>query len=345
MAAVAVTAAALTPVVAFFRHGARSRGSIARAERWLRPARLACGPQEAARYGLRAAASAAPGRPTAPQARPPRLPRRSRRGAEAEIVGGDGHASGDPFTRLSIVLRDTELDTPAKVLDPTVDLASVPLQRAVDGIGAQLEDPVLARSLWSEGGALIVVVRRPGCWLCREAAYAASRMIEENPQLSGIRLAAIVKESRVNDDGSSELELFSEYLPGGDVYVDATRGFFRALGNRDFFPFLSREGLAYARQRADGMREYNIQGNLNGFFFEPTLLGGMLLVSPSGQVEWAHQEGNGPISFEDLEAAANTLVASLAVSEACQKVALADGADRSWLEWAVDSAAAQEPTN
>mmetsp|Transcript_108588 Transcript_108588/g.242185 ORF Transcript_108588/g.242185 Transcript_108588/m.242185 type:complete len:192 (+) Transcript_108588:46-621(+) len=45
-------------------------------------------------------------------------------------------------------------------LDPTVELGSVPLRRVSPG--PYLEPPVPAREIWSETGALAVVIRRPG---------------------------------------------------------------------------------------------------------------------------------------------------------------------------------------
>jgi len=272
-----------------------------------------------------------------------------RRSASAAASRGEiVEASSDPFARLTAVIKKSSVDTPARVLDEEVDISNIPLRRALPGMGAMLEqEAILSKDLWSGGGALIMAVRRPGDWFCREAAFALARLIGENPQLSQLNLVAVLKESLANEDGTNEVDLFRDYFPGGELYVDENRGFFRAFGDRNFFPFLSREGIAYARQRADGLKEYNIQGNLNGFMVEPLLLGGIVLVGPGGQVLWAHQEANGPVAFDELEVVATALAQTLAARAISQSIAKEMAAlpsqsgttsqsGSTWLEWAVD---------
>jgi len=164
--------------------------------------------------------------------------------------------------------------------------------------------------------------------LCREEAFSLANLLTQNPSLGKIKLAAVVKESLVNDDGSCETDLFREYLPRGEIYVDDTRGFYKALGQRSFFSFFSRAGLAYARQRAQGLREQGIEGNFNGALTDPLLLGGVLLVAPSGQVVWVHREGEGPVPYADLEAVLRELVPRPVGEPAKQ--------EKSWLEGTVD---------
>lgn len=137
----------------------------------------------------------------------------------------------------------------------------------------------------------------------------------------------------MNADGSCEIDLFREYLPRGEIYVDETRGFYDALGKRSFFTLFSQSGLMYARQRAKGMRERRIEGNFHGVTTDPLLLGGILLVTPSGEVVWVHQEGNGPVPYDDLEGVLVELASSVGSAVVLEK---GPGEEKSWLEGAVD---------
>lgn len=68
----------------------------------------------------------------------------------------------DPFARVVTALRKTKLESVSSILNGDVDIASVPLRRSVPGAAGALEEPIEAERLWSQGGALIVAVRRPG---------------------------------------------------------------------------------------------------------------------------------------------------------------------------------------
>jgi len=116
-----------------------------------------------------------------------------------------------------------------------------------------------------------------------------------------LRLIAVLKESRLNKDGSSEAEAFLKYYPGGELYVDEDRLFYKALGKRSFWALLSGQGLAYIRQRIQGIGSKGVKGNFNGVGTDPLLLGGSFLITPSGRVVWTHVEGQGPIPFEELQ--------------------------------------------
>mmetsp|Transcript_58568 Transcript_58568/g.188229 ORF Transcript_58568/g.188229 Transcript_58568/m.188229 type:complete len:179 (-) Transcript_58568:705-1241(-) len=71
-------------------------------------------------------------------------------------------ATKDPFAKVEAVLRQTKLDRVSSLLDGSVDVANVPLRRAIPGAGGKLASASPASSLWATNGALIVAVRRPG---------------------------------------------------------------------------------------------------------------------------------------------------------------------------------------
>jgi|Transcript_64771 hypothetical protein len=116
-----------------------------------------------------------------------------------------------------------------------------------------------------------------------------------------MRLIAVLKESRINKDGSSEAEAFLKYFPGGEVFVDEERLFYKALGKRSFWALLNGRGLSFIRQRLAGIGSKNVRGNFNGIGADGLLLGGSFLITPSGRVVWAHKEGDGPIPLELLQ--------------------------------------------
>jgi len=139
--------------------------------------------------------------------------------------------------------------------------------------------------------------------LCREEALALGQLMSADPALSSIRMIAILKESLVNADGSSEANEFRKYFPNGELYVDVERRFYNALGKRSFFSMFSFNGLSYLRQRANGVSEAGVQGNFNGLGTDPLMLGGVMFIDTEGTVRWSYQEGNGVLPFDDLEKA------------------------------------------
>lgn len=136
--------------------------------------------------------------------------------------------------------------------------------------------------------------------MCREEAKALSSLLAETRGLSRLRLVAVLKESRINKDGSSEAEAFLKYYPGGELYIDEKKEIYQALGTRSFVSLISLQGIAYIRQRLSGIGQNSVKGNFNGVGSDPLLLGGIFLLTPSGRVVWTHPEGNGPIPYNEL---------------------------------------------
>jgi hypothetical protein len=117
----------------------------------------------------------------------------------------------------------------------SLNLDNIVLQRVSSEAGP-LGEPIKAGSLWSPKGAVVFVVRRPGCVLCREEAMDLSTKLL--PQLNqGTKLVAVV-------DETTSVDGFLEAFKGETrTYLDAERGFKAALGDR----WLGLQGLLYPR--------------------------------------------------------------------------------------------------
>lgn len=78
--------------------------------------------------------------------------------------------------------------------------------------------PFSASDLWKEQPAIVFVVRRPGCPLCREHALDLS---SKHPDFAakGVKLAAVVHEKL-------GVEEFSGFFKNGEIYFDEEKAFF-----------------------------------------------------------------------------------------------------------------------
>lgn len=126
----------------------------------------------------------------------------------------------------------------------SLNLDSITLQRVTSEAGP-LGEPIKAgAALWKPHGAVVFVVRRPGCVLCREEAMDLSTKLLPQLKQSGgkpmPKLVAVVAET-TSVDGF--LDAFAD--KGGETatYLDAARGFQVALGDR----WLGVQGLLYPR--------------------------------------------------------------------------------------------------
>lgn len=126
-----------------------------------------------------------------------------------------------------------------------------------------------ANELWEHTGAVIMVVRRPGCTLCREEALELGQLRPEL-ELRKVPLYGIVHETL----GVSE---FAPYLNGEGIFLDSERRFY---GPQERWMFLS--GFLRASVWSNIMRNWKkgVDGNLEG---EGRLLGGLFVVGPSKQ--------------------------------------------------------------
>ncbi|KAK9721285.1 hypothetical protein K7432_003549 [Basidiobolus ranarum] len=92
-------------------------------------------------------------------------------------------------------------------------------------LGKSFQDntTIPAKQLWKNSPALIMVVRRPGCKLCRrEAKDLAERRTQISEKL-GIPMYAVVHEEL-------GVEEFNKEFFNGTVYLDEEKGFYKALG-------------------------------------------------------------------------------------------------------------------
>ncbi|KAJ7987535.1 hypothetical protein DPEC_G00327500 [Dallia pectoralis] len=123
-----------------------------------------------------------------------------------------------------------------------------------------------AKSLWEESGAVIMVVRRPGCSLCREEAVGLSSLKPELDEL-GVPLYAVVKE-----DIGTEIQNFRPYFTG-EIFVDEKQAFYGPEPRRMGLGFgLARMGVWQNLLRA---RKKGYQGNKKG---EGLVLGGVYVM-------------------------------------------------------------------
>lgn len=75
-----------------------------------------------------------------------------------------------------------------------------------------------ARDLWKEQPAIVFVVRRPGCPLCREHALDLSNK-QPDFAAKGVKLVGVVHEKL-------GVEEFSGFFKNGEIYFDEEKAFF-----------------------------------------------------------------------------------------------------------------------
>lgn len=169
----------------------------------------------------------------------------------------------------------------------SLNLDNIMLQRVTSEAGA-LGAPIKAGSLWAPHGAVVFVVRRPGCVLCREEAMDLSTKLLPQLKKAGAKprpkLVAVVAET-TSVDGF--LEAFGEKGGETQTYLDAERGFQVALGDR----WLGLQGLLFPSVWKAGKRAQTkypeLEGDLKG---EGRRLGGLLVVDSKGQVQYSYLE-------------------------------------------------------
>ncbi|XP_063290623.1 peroxiredoxin-like 2A [Pelobates fuscus] len=135
-----------------------------------------------------------------------------------------------------------------------------------------------AKELWEKNGAVIMAVRRPGCFLCREEASGLSAIKPQLDQL-GVPLYGVVKEKI-----GTEIDDFQPFFKG-ELFHDEKKLFYGPQTRKMMLIALIRLGVWQNFRRAwkDGF-----QGNLEG---EGLILGGMFVVGAGNQgVLYEHRE-------------------------------------------------------
>lgn len=127
-----------------------------------------------------------------------------------------------------------------------------------------------AKDLWEKNGAVVMAVRRPGCFLCREEASDLSSLKSQLDQL-GVPLYAVVKENIGN-----EVEQFQPYF-NGKIFLDEKGKFYGPQKRKMMFLGLVRLGVWQNFRRA---WKGGFEGNLEG---EGLILGGMFVIGSGKQ--------------------------------------------------------------
>ncbi|KAG8435011.1 hypothetical protein GDO86_013102 [Hymenochirus boettgeri] len=127
-----------------------------------------------------------------------------------------------------------------------------------------------AKNLWESNGAVIMAVRRPGCFLCREEASGLSSLKLQLDQL-GVPLYAVVKEKV-----GTEVEDFQPYFKG-EIYLDEKKRFYGPQKRKMMLLGFIRLGVWQNFYRA---WQGGFEGNLEG---EGFILGGAFVIGAGKQ--------------------------------------------------------------
>ncbi|TPX61017.1 hypothetical protein SpCBS45565_g07357 [Spizellomyces sp. 'palustris'] len=141
---------------------------------------------------------------------------------------------------------------------------------------------IRAEKLWENGPCLVVVIRRPGCLLCREEASNVAKY-KEQIQSQGVSLAAVVHERFGAKDFGQK------HWSGLPLYFDEKKDMYKILG-RGKFNWMGLDGLVSlnAYKALFRARNAGFEGNVKG---EGRILGGLFIVSKDGtHYEFAEKE-------------------------------------------------------
>ncbi|CAN2390488.1 antioxidant activity [Pristimantis euphronides] len=127
-----------------------------------------------------------------------------------------------------------------------------------------------AKHLWEKNGAVIMAVRRPGCFLCREEASELSQLKPELDQL-GVPLYGVVKEKI-----GTEVEDFQPYFKG-ELFLDEKKHFYGPQKRKMMLMGFIRLGVWQNFRRA---WKAGFEGNLEG---EGLILGGVFVMGSGDQ--------------------------------------------------------------
>uniref|UniRef100_A0A673K2L6 Peroxiredoxin-like 2A n=1 Tax=Sinocyclocheilus rhinocerous TaxID=307959 RepID=A0A673K2L6_9TELE len=160
------------------------------------------------------------------------------------------------------------------------------------------ERALKAKTLWEKSGAVIMAVRRPGCFLCREEASELSSL---KPQLDelGVPLYAVVKENV-----GTEIQDFRPHF-AGEIFLDEKQAFYgpqqRKMGVLGFIRLGVWQNFIRAWRSGH-------QGNMNG---EGFILGGVFVIGSGEQgvlLEHREKEFGDKVSIQSVLEAAKKIV-------------------------------------
>ncbi|KAG2500214.1 hypothetical protein HYH03_001792 [Edaphochlamys debaryana] len=185
---------------------------------------------------------------------------------------------------------------------------SLPPLSAIAGAVLRSNDgtEVLASTLWENGPVAVLVLRRPGCVLCRDEAQRLWERRAEFERL-GVTLVCVVHEWI-----QREINAFTPAFWPGPLYHDTSKCFYGALNGGtplrgSILGMLNPFGSVWKRIRAAQSRVK--EHNLNG---EGSIMGGAMIIRQgNGGVAWIHLESEPGLVAEPEEvlAAAEKIVA------------------------------------
>ncbi|KAI9190269.1 hypothetical protein H9P43_001702 [Blastocladiella emersonii ATCC 22665] len=181
------------------------------------------------------------------------------------------------------------------------DVPLVPVASLDDPAAAT---PVLSHTLWADQPALIVLIRRPGCLLCRQEAHILAGKRDLIAQQYGIRMVAIVNQ----EFGAKDF--VDNFWGRGEAYFDKELGLFKAMGDGQVRK-ASMLQLAYPSviARYQQAKKSGLDSNFQG---DGLMLGGLLVMRP----------GKGGIDYEYSETEFGDIAPIEDVLAACQRVAV-----------------------
>ncbi|CAL8462490.1 g2023 [Coccomyxa elongata] len=151
----------------------------------------------------------------------------------------------------------------------------------------EASETLLSEQLWQNQPAVVLVLRRPGCLLCRAEARSLYALKPELDKL-GVRLVCVVHEGL-----PAEIKAFwPDYWPG-ELYLDTDKKLYKALGNGklrkgSLLWFLNPFSVIWQHAR-EAKEVHKIEdSNLKG---DGLTMGGLLILKQgSGGVAYAYAE-------------------------------------------------------
>lgn len=158
---------------------------------------------------------------------------------------------------------------------PYDTIAATELHRVQPPLAANDKKSIVASSLWADDGAIIMIIRRPFCVLCRNEAAQLTTLLQQcRREGIQVKLVGVAKE----DLGTKEFrEVFN-----GDIFVDDKKTFFQA-GNRGAHMTI-REALFSPQVWKNVFRALK-NGHRNTSGGEGQLMGGLLVMGAGDQGE------------------------------------------------------------
>lgn len=144
---------------------------------------------------------------------------------------------------------------------------------------------IKAESLWSESPVLVIVLRRPGCLLCRDQAITIWKNRDTLPK--EMRLVCVLHEWK-----EREVEAFYPEYWGGELYYDESKAFYAAVHGGQvkkgsLLALLNPFGRAFSNMKRSKKAGQVKDSNLVG---DGLTLGGLMIFKQGGDVAYSFAE-------------------------------------------------------